>query len=91
MVWDGAMVHRSKAIKTYLNNEAEDWLHLERLPPYAPELNPDEGIWNYLKNRELVNQCCKTLDELKTTVMKAMQKLEGKPEIIKACFNEAGL
>ncbi|MDQ5851707.1 MAG: IS630 family transposase, partial [Chloroflexota bacterium] len=40
-------------------------VHLERLPGYAPELNPDEGIWCYLKRVELKNVCCYDLPELR--------------------------
>jgi transposase len=32
---------------------ATNWLHMERLPTHAPELNPQEGVWNLLKRREL--------------------------------------
>ncbi len=40
-------------------------IQLESLPGYAPELNPDEGIWNYLKRVELRNMCCSGLEELR--------------------------
>ena len=45
VVWDGAPIHRSKLVKSYLAEGAARRIHLERLPGYAPELNPDEGIW----------------------------------------------
>jgi transposase len=48
IIWDGAPIHRGQPIKKYLREEAAKFLHLERLPGYAPELNPDEGIWQYL-------------------------------------------
>lgn len=46
IVWDGATIHRSKLLKQYLADGAAARLHLERLPGYAPELNPDEGVWH---------------------------------------------
>jgi transposase len=49
VLWDGAPIHRSRVVKEYLSNGAAHRIHLEQLPGYAPELNPAEGIWNYLK------------------------------------------
>jgi transposase len=50
VVWDGLPVHRSQAVKDFLRQGATQRVHLEQLPGYAPELNPAEGVWNYLKN-----------------------------------------
>src|SRR5215469_6470711 len=61
VIWDGAPIHRGQPIKDFLRQGAAKRLHLEQLPPYAPELNPDEGIWNYLKRVELANLCCSDL------------------------------
>lgn len=44
VIWDGAPIHRSKAIKQYLADGAAERLALEPLPGYGPDLNPDEGI-----------------------------------------------
>ncbi|HZC02484.1 MAG TPA: transposase [Gammaproteobacteria bacterium] len=38
-------MHRSQVIRDFLANGAAQRLHLERLPAYAPELNPGEGLW----------------------------------------------
>jgi transposase len=48
---------KSQTIKEFLTNGAAHRLHLERLPAYAPELNPDEGLWQQLKGVELRNVC----------------------------------
>ena len=37
--------------------EQQQWLEVRRLPAYAPELNPVEGLWSNLKGRELANRC----------------------------------
>ncbi|MFQ6030721.1 MAG: transposase, partial [Dehalococcoidia bacterium] len=55
VLWDGAPIHRSRVVKEYLSSGAARRIHLEQLPGYAPELNPAEGIWNYLKRVELKN------------------------------------
>jgi len=58
IVWYGASIHHGQAIKDFLAEGGAKRLHLERLPGYAPDLNPDEGIWRYLKHMELKNVVC---------------------------------
>ena len=91
VIWDGAPIHRSQAIKDYLAQGAAAWLWLEPLPGYAPELNPDEGIWRYLKYVELKNVCCLTLTQLETVVLAALQQISGMSDIVQATFRLAGL
>jgi transposase len=55
VLWDGAPIHHSWEVKEYLSSGAAHRIHLEQFPGYAPELNPAEGIWNYLKGVELKN------------------------------------
>jgi transposase len=90
IIWDGAPIHRSKMIKPFLSQEAAGRIWLERLPGYAPDLNPDEAIWRYLKHVELKNVCCRNLSHLKTELLAAEQRLRQKPTIIQACFAQAG-
>lgn len=91
LIWDGLPAHRGRAVKTFLQQGAARRLHLERLPAYAPELNPDEGVWNYLKNVELANVCCRTLDELRIRLRRAIIRLRRKPHIIQSFFQAAGV
>src|SRR5262249_38504610 len=65
LIWDGSPIHRGQPVKQLLRRGAARRLHLEQLPGYAPDLNPDEGVWNYLKRLELANVCCHDLYELK--------------------------
>lgn len=90
VIWDGAPIHRSQVIKAFLREGAAKRLHLEQLPGYAPDLNPDEGIWNYLKRVELGNVCCHDLAELTEQVRHAEQRLRDQPEIIRACSQQCG-
>jgi transposase len=69
---------------------AAERLHLELLPSYAPELNPDEGIWRYLKRVELRNVCCQDLLELLVEFTLATKRLRHKPESNQACLKEVG-
>jgi transposase len=86
IIWDGAPIHRSRAIKTFLAAGAAERIRLERLPGYAPDLNPDEGIWHYLKHVELKNVCCHDLRQLEQELTAAVERLSAKPEIITGCF-----
>jgi transposase len=61
VIWDGSPIHHGRAVQEFLSAGAAKRLHPERLPGYAPDLNPDEGIWNYLKRVELGNVCATDL------------------------------
>ena len=91
VIWDGSPIHRAQPIKDFLKRGAARRLWLEQLPGYAPDLNPDEGVWNYLKRVELANVCCPTLDALHTQLIRARERLRHKRHIIRACFAECGL
>ena len=91
IIWDGATIHRSKVVKAFLANGATERILLERLPGYAPELNPDEGIWNYLKRVELKNVACRDLAHLRDELRKAIARLRHKTRIIRGCITQTGL
>ena len=90
LIWDGSPLHRGEVIKAFLKRRAAKRLHLEQLPGYAPDLNPDEGIWNYLKRVELGNVCCGDLDQLHQELIRARERLRHKKEIIKSCSRQCG-
>jgi len=90
LIWDQAPIHRGKEIKEFLKRGAAKRLHLEQLPSYAPDLNPDEGIWNYLKRVELGNVCCTDLDDLQKQLIRAKERLRHKRDIIRSCSRECG-
>jgi transposase len=89
LIWDGAPIHRSQAVKDFLAHGAAKRLHLEQLPGYAPDLNPQEGIWNLLKRRELKNVCCRDLAELAQEFQGAKGRLRHRRATILACFAHA--
>jgi transposase len=91
VIWDGAPIHRSHTIKAFLANGAAARLHLERLPAYAPDLNPGEGLWQQLKGVELRNVCCFTIAHLRDELRQAVKRVRRKPRLIRGCFQEAGL
>ena len=90
LIWDGSPIHRAHEIKDFLKRGAAKRLHLEQLPGYAPDLNPDEGIWNYLKRVELGNVCCADLQHLYREIIRAKERLRNKQEIIMSCSRQCG-
>jgi transposase len=65
VIWDGTPIHQVQAVKAFLTGGVAKRLHLEQLPGYAPDGNPDEGIWSDLKRVELANGCAHDLVELR--------------------------
>jgi transposase len=63
---------------------------LERLPGYAPDLNPDEGIWNSLTRVERKNRCCADRAELRLELRRAKERLRHKRHIIRSCSTHCG-
>lgn len=78
-------------MKEFLASGAAARIHLEQLPSYAPELNPDEGIWNDLKRVELKNVSCQDLSRLRPELRGAQERLRHKKDIIRSCMKQAGL
>jgi transposase len=95
VMWDGAPIHRSKEVRHFLSNDgdgegASERLLLVRLPAYAPDLNPVEGIWSYLKGVELANLCCHNFTQLHYHLQDAITRLSDKTDVIKGCINQPG-
>jgi transposase len=90
IVWDGSPTHRSKKLKMYLSDGAAKRIHLELFPGYAPELNPTEWVWSYLKVGQLANVACDTLSELAELIQKAKRHLKQKPDLIKSFIQHVG-
>lgn len=90
VIWDGASIHHGQAVKDFLSAGAAARLHLARLPSYAPDLNPDEGVWKLLKKDQLANRCCQDLLELRAELKMAIRRLQRRPHLLRACFRQAG-
>jgi transposase len=91
VIWDGSPIHRSNEVKSFLANGGAKFVHLEKMPAYAPDLNPDEGVWHHLKNVEMKNLCCADLHHLYVELNLAVKRLRNKPCLIRSFFAGAGL
>lgn len=88
--WDGSPIHRGEVDKFIARVGAQQSL-VVRLPAYAPDLNPDEGVWNHLKHVELRNDLCLNLRQLRFHLHRAIMRLRTKPALIRSFFDAAGL
>jgi hypothetical protein len=88
LIWDNLNTHVSTAMRTLI--AARDWLHVIRLPPYAPDLNPTEGVWSHLK-RSLGNLAAHGIDHLHAVVKNRLKRIQYRPELIDAFFTQTGL
>jgi transposase len=91
VIWDGAPIHRSQVIKDFLADGAAQRMHLERLPAYAPELNPGEGLWQQLTGVERRNLCCVNIPHLRGERRDAVKRVRRKPHLIQSFFRGANL
>jgi transposase len=90
IVWDGLRAHRSKLVRDYLDS-TEGHLQVAFLPPYAPDLNPVEYLWAWLKRHALANFCPDNLSELQITARNRLKSAQRRPNIIAACWQQAEL
>lgn len=85
LILDNSSVHRSTEVKEFVKS-TNGKLRLFFLPPYSPELNPDEHVWNYLKHHKIGRQKTKNNWDLYKRVEKVMYSLKRLPQKIKGFF-----
>jgi transposase len=88
-VWDNLPVHLAPQLADFAGQN-KDWLRVYRLPAYAPELNPVEGIWSLLK-RAIANFAAPGLDALARIVKRKLKKIQYRPHLITGCLAGTGL
>ncbi|MDF2738879.1 MAG: hypothetical protein K0S88_245 [Actinomycetia bacterium] len=90
LLWDGLPAHRSNAMRAWLNTQ-RSWLVVERLPAYAPEPNPTEGLWSNLKAVELANLTTPTLAEVINQAHRGIDRVRRTPHLAYSFLRHAGL
>jgi transposase len=89
ILWDAIPIHCSKSVNQYLEQHKE--LITERFPPYAPELNPVDKVWLYLKYARLPNYVPLTVDELRTRLTDELNILKKEQHVLASCVRRSGL
>jgi DDE superfamily endonuclease len=90
LLWDGLPAHRSLAMRAWLARQ-RSWLVVERLPAYAPELNPVEALWSNLKGVELANLAGDTLEEVTVAVERGVQRIRHTHHLAYSFLRHCGL
>ncbi|XLE01685.1 transposase [Streptomyces sp. 184] len=89
LVWGHLNTHLAAGMRRYI--AAREWLTVFQLPPYAPDLNPVEGIWSVLRRSTLANRAFATPDDLTTTVRQGLRRLQYRPDVLDGCLTGTGL
>lgn len=89
LVWDRLPAHRSAARHLLVNGAA--WLHVEWLPPYAPDLDPVEDVWNQSKYGSLANVIPEDIFALRRALDHVLNAFRHEPNRLHSFFNAAHL
>jgi transposase len=90
IVWDRNQIHgRSKAVKAYLAKHPE--IVTEDFPGYAPDLNPDEGVWGWVKYGQLSNLAAENTDVLRDHLIDLLVQLKCDPGLLASFIEETNL
>jgi transposase len=90
IIWDGLPAHRSRLVRQYV--EALDGrIVLERLPAYAPELNPVEYLFGNSKQHALANLCLRAIDDVRRYATGRLKAMQRQPCLIAAFWQQAEL
>lgn len=89
LVWDNATQHKDTVMRDLLAAR-KDWLTVFRLPAYAPDLNPAEGVWAHLK-KSLANLAACTTDQLAAHTRTRLKKMHYRPHLLDGFIAETGL
>lgn len=90
LVWDRLPAHRSWMVQQVLRQQRR-WLRVEWLPAYAPELNPVEQLWTYLKYGRLANFAPETIEQIRDEVRHEVRRLRPRPSLLRSFFHHSTL
>jgi transposase len=88
LVWDNLNTHVSAAMRAMI--DGRDWLHVIRLPAYAPDLNPTEGVWSHLK-RSIGNLAVRGVDHLLAIIKNRFKSLQFRTDLLDGFLTHTGL
>lgn len=84
VVMDNARPHTSQQTVAYIQSQPR--LHVFHLPPYSPDWNPDEKVWNHLKHQELKGHQAKTKAELQILTERKLTEMSRNPSLLRGIF-----
>jgi len=90
IIWDRLQAHRSNLVRRHVET-LRGAIALEYLPAYAPELNPVEYIWGYLKHHAMPNFCARDLGDLKRRASSKLRSMQRRCTLVGAFWKQAEL
>jgi transposase len=90
LIWDGLPSHRSRKMQAYIHAQRR-WLVVKRLPGYAPDLNPVEGLWGNVKGSELANLCADSIEETAQAARVGIDRVRDDTDLAFAFLRQCGL
>lgn len=88
ILWDQSKIHkRSGVVKAYLAKHSE--IVTEDFPGYAPDANPDEGVWGYAKYHRLPNYAPEDTKELRSRLWSELSSLRRRPDLLASFIRHA--
>jgi transposase len=90
ILWDQSRIHeRSGVVKKYLAKHPE--IVTEDFPGYAPDANPDEGVWGYTKYHRLPNYSPEDTGQLRSRLWAELSALRRRPDLLTSFIQHAGI
>jgi transposase len=86
LVVDGHPAHKANLVKRYLQS-LQGRLELHFLPPYAPDLNPDEFVWSYMKNNGVSKKPLKKNESLQSRIDQDLNGIRGNRRLVESFFH----
>ena len=90
LTWDRLGAHTSRQTQDWIATQRH-WLHIEWLPAYAPELNPQEYVWSYLEGTDLANFCPDNLAQLERQARRGIRRVQRHDDLAFAFLKHSGL
>ncbi|MFE9853681.1 transposase [Streptomyces sp. NPDC005576] len=89
LVWDNLRMHLVAPLREFFAANAT-WLTVFQLPTYAPDLNPQEGVWSLVK-RDIGNLAAADLVQITRAVKRRLKRIQYRPELVDGCLTATGL
>jgi putative transposase len=89
VIWDEISIHRAGPVKEFIAKNMD--VGIFELPPYAPELNPLDYVWSYVKYSRLANYCPQNLLELREAITVELTAVKKNPCLLRSLFSGTGL
>ena len=89
LVWDSIKIHTAEPVNIFLALHPS--IKVFFFPPYAPELNPVDNVWGYIKYNRLANFCPYDLVELRKHIRAELFRIQKRPDLLESLFRHTGL